>query len=174
MIGLALSVLFLYVAMTSFVFAGTGLYTTTNGYVGQSPYTNLCWAASSVSMVQTKNINTDINTHVTKAIGSFSDVTRTRANIASDFNAIYSINATLTGTYGFSSVQAYMASNKPIYAGINWNIGGGHGAVISGTDSSINSLRIMDPFYGWQYPSYSTFLSNYQSAGYWSQSIYFN
>jgi hypothetical protein len=126
-------------------------------------------------MIQTKNISTDLEAHVTNALGSFSDKTRTRQNVANDFNNIYGIRSTLTGTFSFSTLQSYMAANKPIYAGINWSSGGGHGVAISGTDNSAGTyLRIMDPFYGWQYPSYSSFLSNYMGSGSWSHSIYFN
>lgn len=45
MICLFLSVLFLSVIMANHVFANSGLVTTSNDYVSQSPYQNLCWAA---------------------------------------------------------------------------------------------------------------------------------
>jgi len=167
--------LLLCIMITNFVLAGTGLYVTTNDYVTQSPYTFLCWAATSVSMVQTKNINTDVVTHVTSALGTFRDTARERSLIANDFNSLYNISATLTGTLSVSTIRTHMAVNKPIYASVNWFTGGGHGVAISGIDIlGDNGLRIMDPAYGWQYPSYDSFKTNYLGAGFWAQSIFWN
>jgi len=156
-------------------YAVTGTYYTTNPVIRQPDNSNVCWAATSVSMIRTRGIVTTLTAHVVDVFGSYRDVGRTLPNVRQDFHNLYNIttNPNITGTMGFSTLQSYMKANKPVFAAISWGDGRGHAVAISGTDYSSSGLRIMDPAYGWEYPSYTKFKTSYQNEGTWVGSICF-
>jgi hypothetical protein len=143
---------------------------------------NWCWAASSVSMIQTKGLARSQTLHVGQAIYGLNyslvtdapNVTRTRSSVVGDFSMLYGISVALIGTLSFTTVQLKVNNNIPIYAGVDWNAGGAHAVVISGCDSSGEQLKIFDPSSGIEYCSRSTFLSNYRGLGNWSDSIFWS
>ncbi|MCL2321284.1 MAG: C39 family peptidase [Oscillospiraceae bacterium] len=165
-----LSALLMCVALitinTITTFAATDMAVTTNSYQAQQG-TKWCWAASCVSILSARGINTSQSSFVFSSTGSTANVGRDRSLTPSDLarykvSAVYSVS-----TLSFSSIQSYVNANKPIYASIDWRIGGGHSVVISGWDKNQQTLKLMDPGIGWVYCSYSTFTTNYQNAGKW-------
>jgi hypothetical protein len=45
--------------------------------------------------------------------------------------------------------------------------------VVSGYDLSYIGVRIMDLYYGWQYPTYSQLCSSYRGSGTWVDGVNF-
>ena len=164
------------------VFADIVTAATTNGYVTQNPYTMLCWAACSVSILQTKNISSSVMEYTTTVLNYFADVGIVPDSIVSGFHTFNSkITASQSGVpFSFMQIQSYVNVNKPIMALVNWSIGGNHAVVICGYDISNYNIAIMDPMIGWSYPNVATFTASYKSGyattytGKWYNSIYIN
>jgi hypothetical protein len=158
------------------VAATTDMMWTSNGHVRQEQ-SNWCWAASTISWLQTRNISRSQTSHVRDDTGGTANITRNLFSINNDFSVLYGIRGNLNFTLGVNTIQNNIRNNRPIFIAIFWHTGGGHAALITGCDRVLSGdntwIEVMDPANGWQYVRHRTLVTNYRNAGAWRESITF-
>lgn len=154
-----------------YAYAASTLVAVTAPNILQSK-TNWCWAASSDSLLSGKGMNVTQDTFSVAAKGNNTNNDPASAVEVRNGAIALGYNAINTGNLSSSTVHTNLSNNKGIIAGYLYTSGnGGHMVVISGHDSSDNSLEIMNPGVGIkQYYAYSYFLSN--ANWYWTDSVY--
>jgi len=151
---------------------------TTAGYQTQF-LTNWCWAASSVSILNMKSTSLTPTTqaaHVVRVLGSQINQGRFYTDVAIDLQSYGRSNNIVASYVSYATIVSQVNANKPIYNRVVfWNKTDpyAHAILVTGyRDNGAMQVRIMDPYSGWSYQAYGTYVGSYLGTGNVTGSIY--
>lgn len=133
---------------------------------------NWCWAASSASLLQGKGRSVSQQSFsITVKGNSTNNSTATTNEVVTGLTKS-GYTARKTNAMSISTLRSHLSNRRAVIGGYLYRTGGGgHMVVISGHDSEVNNIEVMDPAVGRKvYYNDSYFRSN--NSWYWHESVY--